>query len=106
MRTPFHFTVLALLTIAPVFAGSDPSSQSLKAVEGQMNAFFKQGGPKPGTAAPDFELERARGRYFDALVEVQTNGSGKASEEFQRNLSLTKDKYNEVRRSQGLEKIK
>lgn len=66
MRTPFHFTVLALLTIAPVFAGSDPSSQSLKAVEGQMNAFFKQGGPKPGTAAPDFELERARGGTLHA----------------------------------------
>ena len=61
---------------------------------------------EPDAADSAGELERARDRYFDALVEVQTNGSGKASEEFQRNLSLTKDKYNEVRRSQGLEKIK
>src|SRR6202035_211676 len=51
------------------------------------------------------ELERARDRYFDALVEVQTTGSGKGGEESQRNLGLTKDKYNEVRRSQGLEQI-
>jgi hypothetical protein len=56
-------------------------------------------------AGPAQQLETARARYFDALVEVQSSASGSASAESQRNLSAMKDKYNEVRRSQGLEKI-
>ena len=49
------------------------------------------------------ELQRARIRYFDALVEAQSNPSGRDSA---RNLTLMKDKYNEARRSQGLEQVK
>jgi hypothetical protein len=58
--------------------------------------------------APDSasELERTRALYFDALVEVESNASGKASADSQRNLAVMKDKYNEVRRSQGLEQLK
>ena len=49
------------------------------------------------------ELERARIRYFDALVEAQNNPSGPESA---RNLAAKRDKYNEARRSQGLEQVK
>ncbi|GAC1664940.1 MAG: hypothetical protein NVS9B2_03320 [Steroidobacteraceae bacterium] len=52
------------------------------------------------------ELERARNNYFDALVEVQSNAPGTPSADSRRNLALMKEKYNEVRRSQGLEQIK
>ena len=55
------------------------------------------------------ELERARIRYFDALVEVESNataGAGGGGAESRRNLAIMKDKYNEARRSQGLEQIK
>jgi hypothetical protein len=60
----------------------------------------------PDEAGPAQELERARSRYFDALVEAQSSSSGTAGVDSQRNLSAMKDKYNEVRRSQGLEQIK
>jgi hypothetical protein len=49
------------------------------------------------------ELEKARARYFDALVEAHSNPAGADS---RRNLAIMKDKYNEARRSQGLEQVK
>ncbi|HEV7614457.1 MAG TPA: hypothetical protein VGO37_21445 [Steroidobacteraceae bacterium] len=52
------------------------------------------------------ELETARIHYFDALVEVQSNANGGAGAESRRNLEIMKDKYNEARRAQGLERIK
>lgn len=51
-------------------------------------------------------FERARDGYFDALVEVESSPPGHASAESQRNLAIMKDKYNEARRSQGLEQLK
>jgi hypothetical protein len=61
---------------------------------------------EPDSADSGNELERARIHYFDALVEVQSTAPGGASAESRRNLALMKDKYNEARRSQGLEQIK
>jgi hypothetical protein len=52
------------------------------------------------------ELERTRADYFDALIEVQSSASGGDGADSQRNLALMKDRYNEARRSQGLEQIK
>jgi hypothetical protein len=52
------------------------------------------------------EFARARSQYFDALVEAQTGPSRTAGAEPQRALSLAKARYNEARRSQGLEPIK
>ena len=52
------------------------------------------------------ELQSARARYYDALIEAQTGASGKTSAESQRDLAAKKNHYNEVRRSQGLEPIK
>jgi hypothetical protein len=60
----------------------------------------------PDTADSTAELQHARARYYDALVEAQTGASGKPSAESQRELAAVKDHYNEVRRSQGLEPIK
>ena len=61
---------------------------------------------EPDAADSAGEIERARVGYFDALVEVESSPSGKASADSQRNLAIMKDKYNEARRSQGLEQIK
>ena len=60
---------------------------------------------EPDAADSAGELQRARARYYDALIEAQTSASGKPSAESQRDLAATKDHYNEVRRSQGLEPI-
>jgi hypothetical protein len=48
-------------------------------------------------------LEKARAGYFDALIDAQSNPAGADS---RRNLAQMKDKYNEARRSQGLEQVK
>jgi hypothetical protein len=48
------------------------------------------------------ELSRARTRYFDALVEAQT---GNPSGELQNNLAVAKTRYNDARRSLGLDPI-
>ena len=61
---------------------------------------------EPDSADSANELQSARIHYFDALVEVESNSPGSASAESRRNLALMKDKYNEARRSQGLEQIK
>jgi hypothetical protein len=58
------------------------------------------------TLAYGSEFARARAQYFDALVDVQTSASRTANAESQRTLSLAKARYNEARRSQGLEPIK
>ena len=58
------------------------------------------------SAHPASELDRTRASYFDALVDAQSSASGGAGAESQRNLALMKDRYNEARRSQGLEPIK
>jgi hypothetical protein len=54
---------------------------------------------------PAHDLESARAAYYDALVEAQSNAAGKSGDA-QRKLAAMKDKYNEARRSQGLEPVK
>jgi hypothetical protein len=61
---------------------------------------------EPEAADSANELESARARYYDALVEAESSASGKAGAESQRNLAMMKDHYNEARRSQGLEPIR
>jgi hypothetical protein len=61
---------------------------------------------EPDAADSAGGLERARAGYFDALVEVESSPSGKGTAESQRNLEIMKEKYNEARRSQGLEQLK
>jgi hypothetical protein len=58
---------------------------------------------EPDSADLAAELQSARAHYFDALVEVRSNPSGKAGEEAQRSLAAAKAKYDEARRSLGLE---
>jgi hypothetical protein len=60
---------------------------------------------EPDPTDPATALEQARARYFDALVDVQTGASGSVTEESRHTLALAKDRYNEVRRSLGLEEI-
>jgi hypothetical protein len=51
-------------------------------------------------------LERARTRYFDALIAVKTSAaSGTVSEPLQRQLAAAKREYNEAKRTLGLEQI-
>jgi hypothetical protein len=61
---------------------------------------------EPDAADSASELEGARARYYDALVEVESSPSGKASADSQHNLAMMKDEYNEARHLQGLEPIK
>jgi hypothetical protein len=61
---------------------------------------------EPDSADPAHALEQARARYFDALIEVQSSASGGAGADSQRNLALMKERYNEARRSQGLEPLR
>jgi hypothetical protein len=61
---------------------------------------------EPDTAESAGNFEQVRARYFDALVELQSSPSGAAKRESQRNLLIAKAKYNDVRRSLGLEQIK
>jgi hypothetical protein len=61
---------------------------------------------EPDAADTVEELARARAGYYDALIEAQSSASGSAGTDAQRNLALMRDKYNDARRSQGLEPIK
>jgi hypothetical protein len=60
----------------------------------------------PPRADSGGELDIARALYYDALVAAKSGTSGDAGAQAQRNLEITKEKYNEARRSQGLEQIK
>jgi hypothetical protein len=61
---------------------------------------------EPDSADVSDALEHARAGYFDALVAVQTNPSASLKQELERALAVERDKYNETRRSAGLEQIK
>jgi len=61
---------------------------------------------EPDSADLAAALEHARAGYFDALVAVQTSPTPAAKRDLQRVLIIEKDKYNEARRSAGLEQIK
>jgi hypothetical protein len=61
---------------------------------------------EPDSTDSASDLNRVRDFYFDALVDAQTHTSGPAHEESQRELAVAKQKYNEARRSLGLEQIK
>jgi len=60
--------------------------------------------PDPADSAS--ELAHSRALYYDAWVAAKSGASGSAGADAQRNLAIAKDKYNEVRRSQGLEPLK
>jgi hypothetical protein len=55
--------------------------------------------------SPAAELASARAHYFDALVAVKTGTAGGSSEDAERDLALAKMKYNDARRTLGLELI-
>jgi hypothetical protein len=52
------------------------------------------------------ELELARVRYYDALVAAKSGASGAGGADSQANLAAMKNRYNDARRSLGLEPIK
>lgn len=60
------------------------------------------GGAESNSPAESKELSHARARYFDTLVEAQT---GTPSGESQNNLAIAKTRYNDARRSLGLDPI-
>ncbi|MGA2341846.1 MAG: hypothetical protein ABSG29_01555 [Steroidobacteraceae bacterium] len=55
----------------------------------------------PASAADTSELARARARYFDALVDVKTASNAKSQD----NLAAAKTRYNDARRSLGLDPL-
>jgi hypothetical protein len=55
---------------------------------------------------PAGDLERARAAYYDALIADHSAAGGPAKQEAQHNLLASKEKYNDARRSVGLEQIK
>ena len=58
---------------------------------------------EPDAAPGAGDLELARNRYFDALV--QAGGSGKASTEDEQHLIVAREQYNAARRLHGLEPV-
>jgi hypothetical protein len=56
--------------------------------------------------APGSDIDRARDRYFDALVDERSHAGGADRDESQRRLAAAREDYNEKRRSLGLEPIK
>jgi hypothetical protein len=60
---------------------------------------------EPDSTASANDLGRARGLYFDALVDSQMHATGAAHEESVRNLAAARKNYNEARRSLGLDQI-
>jgi hypothetical protein len=61
---------------------------------------------EPDSADLAGALEHARAGYFDALVAVQTSSPASSKRDLERALAVEKDKYNEARRTAGLEQIK
>jgi hypothetical protein len=61
---------------------------------------------EPDSADVAGALEQARAGYFDALVAVHSSASAPAKRDLERALAAEKDKYNEARRSAGLEQLK
>jgi hypothetical protein len=72
---------------------SDMISRSIKLADAESS---------PASAADTSELARARAKYFDALVDVQTASS---SPESQGNLEAAKTRYNDARHSLGLDPL-
>jgi len=61
MRRCFPVAIVVVLAAFRAIAGPNSGAEGLKAVEAEMSRFFERSGPKVGSPAPDFELERARG---------------------------------------------
>jgi hypothetical protein len=61
---------------------------------------------EPDSAELSNTMEQVRAAYFDALVAVQSSASTAGKRDLERKLAAQKDKYNEARRSAGLEQIK
>jgi hypothetical protein len=59
----------------------------------------------PASTDPTVELERARAKYFDALVALKSGAADPPNQEAQGNLALTRGRYNDARRALGLEAI-
>ena len=57
-------------------------------------------------SAPASDIDRARDRYFDAVIDARSRSGGADRDESQRRLAAARDDYNEKRRSLGLEPIK
>jgi len=61
--------------------------------------------PQPTAADPTGELGSARNRYFDAMLAAKAQTSGQPGDDAQRNLAAAKEKYNDVRRLNGLDPL-
>jgi hypothetical protein len=85
-------------TVASALGGAATGalSKSLSAAELRLE-------PDP---APGSDIDRARDRYFDALVDERSHAGGADRDESQRRLAAAREDYNEKRRSLGLEPIK
>jgi hypothetical protein len=60
---------------------------------------------EPDAASPTDDLTRAREQYFDAMVDAQTHTTDPAHQDAELKLGVAKQKYNQARRTQGLEPI-
>lgn len=57
------------------------------------------------TPNPSAELDSARARYFDALVESRSGAASAPGEDPTAKLAMARSRYNDARRAQGLEPI-
>ena len=96
----------ALLTLANIIDSNGGQLASAGATA-SASLFTRSFDPAGDSARPSpaAELERARARYFDALVEARTGTASGSNDDAQRNLALAKTNYNDARRALGLELI-
>ncbi len=57
-------------------------------------------------SAPGSDIDRARDRYFDALVDARSHAGEAGRDDSQRRLAAAREDYNQKRRTLGLEPIK
>ncbi len=115
-RTPMEFMPVTIEVAVTETESEKKARLALADIIGQNSDLVGSavGGLFSKSVAPDDiktdadsgnDLESTRAAYYDALVEVES-GSGRDSADARRNLDLMKDRYNEARRLQGLERIK
>jgi hypothetical protein len=81
----------------------DNSAMLASVVGGQVTTMVSRSMKRPEEESP---LERARSAYFDALVDVRVNSSAATGAELQHRLQSARLRYNEERRTAGLDPIR
>ena len=95
---------LALADIVGKNGGTVASAVG-SAATGMLSKSVNAADIKTDADTPDSDYGRLRNAYFDALVDAQTHAAGPTRADSQHRLTAAKDRYNQARRSMGLDPI-